>query len=83
MWLGKTSLVTAHITYRMPDHLALLQDFIWQDYDVLPHFPTLMKFLRFWQAEIEGPLYAVRVGHTLNRAQIITDLHNFKFGNLQ
>ena len=47
MWLGKTSLVTAHITYRMPDHQSLLQDFIWQDYDALPYFPALMKFLRF------------------------------------
>ena len=83
MWLGKTSLVTAHITYRMPDHLALLQEFWWQEYDRLPYFPALMKFLRFWQAELDGPLYSVRVGHILNRAQIITDLHDFNFGNLQ
>lgn len=79
MWQGKTSLVTAHIVYRMPDHRSLLQEFIWQNYDALPDFPALMKFLCFWRAEIEGPLVAVRVGHILNRSQIITDLHDFDF----
>jgi uncharacterized protein Usg len=80
MWQGKTSLVTAHITYRRPDHQWLLQEFIWQNYDALPDFPALMKFLRFWRTEIEGPLVAVRVGHILNRAQIDADLHDFNFG---
>jgi uncharacterized protein Usg len=79
MWLGKTSLVTAQILYRMPDHPSLLQTFVWQDYDVLPYFPALMKFLRFWEAELDGPLYAVRVGHILNRAQITADLYDFDF----
>lgn len=84
MWRGKTSLVTAHITYRMPDYRSVLQEFIWRDYDTLPDFPTLMRFLRFWQMEIEGPLVAVRVGHILSREQIIMDLHNFDFnGNCQ
>jgi uncharacterized protein Usg len=79
MWTGKTSLVTAHITYRRPDHRWLLQEFIWQNYDALPDFPALMKFLRFWEMEIEGPLVAVRVGHVLDRAQITMDLHGFQF----
>jgi uncharacterized protein Usg len=86
MWIGKTSLVTAHIVYRMPDHLSVLQDFIWQDYDLFPDFPALVKFLRFWQAEIEGPLYSVSVGHVSNRATIMIDLRNFDFSgqrNLQ
>jgi uncharacterized protein Usg len=80
MWLGKTRLVTAHITYRRPDHKWLLQDFVWQNYDALPDFPALVKFLRFWQTEIEGPLVAVRIGHGLHREQILTDLYDFDFG---
>ncbi len=43
MWHGKTSLVTAHIIYRMPDRLSILQEFIWQNYDALPDFPALTK----------------------------------------
>ena len=54
-------LTTAEITYRMPDHLNLLQEFIWQDYDIAPRFPSLAKFLRFWEKNLEGPLYRVRV----------------------
>ena len=54
-------LTTAEITYRMPDHPDLLQEFIWQDYDLAPRFPALTKFVRFWERSIEGPLYRVRV----------------------
>lgn len=83
MWVGKTVLVTAHVTYRLPDYQSVLQEFIWQNYDALPDFPALSKFLRFWQTEIEGPIYAVRVGHILNRAQFITDLEEFDFRSMQ
>src|SRR5213596_693940 len=56
-------LTTAEILYRMPDHPALLQSYIWQDYDLFPDFPTLKKFLDFWTAELDGPLVKVTVGH--------------------
>ena len=79
MWTGHTSLLTAHIIYRRPDHLWLVQDFIWQEYDALPDFPRLMKFLHFWRTKLDGPLVSVRVSHVLDRAQIITDLHGFEF----
>ena len=80
MWKAETRLLTAHITYRRPDHLWLLQDFIWQDYDALPDYPKLIRFLRFWQTKIEGPLVAVRVGVVQNRAAIFHDLNGFEFG---
>lgn len=54
-------LTTAEILYRLPDHQELIQTFIWQDLDVAPAFPVLRKFLDFWQRNIEGPLYKVRV----------------------
>ena len=38
-------LVTAQIVYRLPDHPALLQEFIWQELDLAPKFPVLNKFL--------------------------------------
>ena len=56
-------LTTAQIIYRVPDRLDLLQEFIWQQFDQFPDFPALCKFLRFWEAEIEGPLHSVTVGH--------------------
>ena len=54
-------LTTAEIIYRRPDHLHLLQDFIWQDLDVAPEFPVLRRFLEFWELNLEGPLHSVRV----------------------
>jgi uncharacterized protein Usg len=57
------SLTTAEILYRMPDHPALLQSYVWQDYDMAPQFPVLMKFLTFWREKLEGPLHSVRIGH--------------------
>lgn len=54
-------LTTAEILYHMPDHPALLQSFVWQDYDMAPSFPVLRRFLDFWAAKIEGKLHSVRV----------------------
>ena len=37
-------LLTAEISYYMPDHPDLIQLFIWQEYDVAPRFPVLHDF---------------------------------------
>jgi len=54
-------LATAEILYRMPDHPELLQTYVWQDYDLAPHYPVLRGFLDFWARELEGPLHSVQV----------------------
>ena len=54
-------LTTAEIIYRLPDHPALLQSFIWQKFDLAPDFPELRKFLEFWSRNIEGRLHSVNV----------------------
>jgi uncharacterized protein Usg len=54
-------LTTAEIMYRMPDHPAILQTYIWQDMDLAPAFPVLRRFLDFWRRELDGPLHSVRV----------------------
>ena len=54
-------LTTANIFYRLPDHPALLQEFIWQEYDIAPRFPELMDFLDFWENKIEGSIHSVYV----------------------
>jgi uncharacterized protein Usg len=48
----------------MPDHPDFLQTYIWQDYDIAPDFPTLVKFLTFWREKLDGPLHSVRVEHS-------------------
>jgi len=54
-------LTTALITYRLPDYPALLQEYLWQNFDKAPRFPVLEKFLGFWENNLDGKLYAVEV----------------------
>ena len=61
-------LTTAQIYYHMPDVEELIQEFIWQEYDLAPKFPELFKFLDFWEKKIEGKLHSVYVA----KREIIT-----------
>lgn len=61
-------LTTANILYHMPDHAHLLQEYIWQDYDIAPKFPKLKNFLDFWTREIDGKIHSVYVA----KKEIIT-----------
>jgi len=54
-------LTTAEIIYHRPDHPALLQSYVWQDQDMAPRFPVLMRFFRFWEDNLDGRLHTVRV----------------------
>jgi uncharacterized protein Usg len=70
-------LTTAEILYYFPDYPALLQIYVWQDYDRAPEFPLFNKFLSFWQKELDGRLHSVRLssaGIILPSALIKTDL---------
>jgi uncharacterized protein Usg len=56
-------LTTANIFYRLPDHPKILQNYIWQEYDLHPKFPELRKFLDFWAEKLEGAIHSVTVAH--------------------
>ena len=71
-------LTTAQIIYHMPDCQELLQEFIWQDYDLTPQFPNLFKFLGFWEKKIDGPLHSVYVA----KKELITN-GDYRFADYQ
>lgn len=56
-------LTTARILYHFPDHPHLLQTYVWQDYDLAPKFPGLVRFIEFWRTRLAGPLHSVSVSH--------------------
>ena len=56
-------LTTANIFYRLPDHPAIVQSYVWQEYDLHPDFPELHKFLDFWSRSLDGKLHSVLVAH--------------------
>lgn len=64
-------LTTAEILYYFPDYPALLQQYIWQDYDQAPEFPCLRKFISYWNTHLDGRVHSVRV----TRAALITPGH--------
>jgi len=55
---------------RLPDWPALLQTYLWQEYDLAPRFPRLHELLAFWERHLDGPLHSVRVAS----AKLITPL---------
>lgn len=61
--LAGYGLTTAEILYRMPDHPALLQTYLWQEYDRYPQFPSLHRFLDFWSHQLDGVLHTITVAH--------------------
>jgi uncharacterized protein Usg len=54
-------LATAEGVYRLPDHPSLLQSFIWQTMDIAPDFPSVRKFLTYWESHIEASIHSVKV----------------------
>ena len=59
--LKRFQLTTAQIYYYFPDYPKLIQEFLWQDYDLAPRFPKLHEFLDFWKQDIEGELHSVYI----------------------
>jgi uncharacterized protein Usg len=56
-------LTTANIFFRLPDYPAIVQSYVWQEYDLHPDFPELHKFLDFWSRSLDGKLHSVLVAH--------------------
>src|SRR3546814_11083436 len=61
--LNDYRLTTPEILYHLPDHPALMQAYIWQDYDLAPRYPELPRFLDFWQHNLAAPLPSVKVAN--------------------
>ena len=61
--LYRYKLTTAEILYGFPDYPDLLQTYLWQDMDVAPDFPRLTRFLHYWERNLDGKLYAVRIAN--------------------
>ena len=75
-------LTTVEILYHLPDHLHLVQSFIWQQLDIAPRYPELQRFLAFWEKNIEGKLHSVKVAQAplispgrMSHARVSLSLH--------
>lgn len=77
--LNGSILTTAEILYHLPDYPALLQTYIWQDFDYPPFFPHLSAFLRFWESSLEGKIEKVQYtcANSMKTQNFITPCHSF------
>lgn len=56
-------LTTVQVHFWMPDHKSLIQQLVFQQYDIAPKYPRLGQFLDFWRTDIEAVLHSVCVAH--------------------
>ena len=52
-------IAVAAVIYFLPDYNSILQEFVFQQYDILPEYPKLKKFIRFWRKNIEAEIHRV------------------------
>ena len=59
--LRKWTVATVQVVYYIPDYLNLVNEFIWQTEDQLPEYPRIIKFLDYWDKNIDGPIKEVYI----------------------
>ena len=61
MIIIKNTIVTVNVFYWMPDYQHILQQFIWQTYDVKPEYPRVHNFLNYWHDNIEAVIEEIEI----------------------
>ena len=70
--LKKWTTATVQVVYYMPDHLHLVQEFMWQTEDQRPDYPRIDKFLTYWDKYIDGPIKEVYIyDHEKHNVRIV------------
>jgi uncharacterized protein Usg len=55
------SVVTVNVVYFLPDHRSLVNEFLWQTLDLQPKYPRVIRFLDFWQREIDAIIREIQL----------------------
>jgi len=76
-YLIKNDLTTVKVIYYLPDYNHILQEFIFQQYDIRPDYPKLNKFLRFWKKNIEARIYRVDFSSSFSEYKFIENVITF------
>ena len=59
--IKKWTVATVQVIYFIPDHLHIVNEFMWQTEDELPEYPRIKKFLDYWDKNIDGPIKEVYI----------------------
>ena len=61
VYIRKWTVASVQVVYYIPDYLNLVNEFIWQTEDQLPEYPRIIKFLDYWDKNIDGPIKEVYI----------------------
>ena len=59
--IKKWTVATVQVVYYIPDHLHIINEFMWQTEDQLPEYPRITRFLDYWDKNIDGPIKEVYI----------------------
>ena len=59
--IKKWTVATVQVVYYIPDHLHIVNEFMWQTEDQLPEYPRITRFLDYWDKNIDGPIKEVYI----------------------
>lgn len=51
--------VLLRVYYFLPDYNNLVQEFTWGTVDVIPEYPRINKFLRYWHSNINAVIASI------------------------
>lgn len=61
--LRRKQIILVGITYYIPDHPLLLNEFFWQTEDLVPDTPAVHKFLNYWKNNIDAVIKQVEISY--------------------
>ena len=70
--LKKWTTATVQVVYYMPDHLHLVQEFMWQTEEKRPDYPRIDNFLSYLDKHIDGQIKEVYIyDHEKHNVRIV------------
>ena len=51
--------VLLRVYYFLPDYNNLVQEFTWGTIDVIPEYPRINKFLKYWHSHIDAVIDSI------------------------
>ena len=73
-YLIENDLTTIKVIYYLPDYDHILQEFVFQQYDIVPEYPKLTKFIKFWQRSIEARIHSIDFASTLSEYKFVENV---------
>ena len=76
-YLIRNDLTTIKVIYYLPDYNHILQEFVFQQYDIVPEYPKLDKFVKFWKINIEARIHRIDFSSTLSEYKFVEKVVTF------